>query len=89
MQTNVIIVKCYYYLYSSVVASDSLGRVGVVELCEAELRLNHLWKAHEYETWIVCFGERSNIVFSGGDDCVLCQWDLRMGTSKPCFTNRR
>lgn len=69
--------------------SDSLGRVGVVELCESGPRLKQVWKAHGYEAWIVCFGpEGESVLYSGGDDCKLCRWDLRTGTSKPCFSSK-
>ena len=74
------------FFFSSVVVSDSLGQVGVVELGEAGPRVRDLWKAHEYEAWITCFGHMEGVVYSGGDDCRLRGWDLRMGTSRPSVT---
>lgn len=74
---------------SCVAVSDSLGRVGVVELSDSGPRLTRLWKAHGYEAWITCFGPgEEGVVFSGGDDCKLCMWDLRVGTSAPLSTSR-
>ncbi len=66
--------------------SDSLGQVGVVELGEAGPQRRQLWKAHDYEAWIACFGATEEVVYSGGDDCRLCGWDLRMGTFRPSIT---
>ena len=77
-----------FLFISSVAVSDSLGQIGVIEVCEAGLNLKEVWKAHAYEAWIVCFGHGSEIIFSGGDDSKLHQWDLRVGTSRPCLSSR-
>ena len=76
---------------SCVTVSDSLGQVGVVELCPSGPKVTRLWKAHGYEAWITCFGrhgQEDHTVFSGGDDCKLCVWDLRLGTASPCFVSK-
>lgn len=73
---------------SSVAVSDSLGQVGVMELCPTGPRLLQVWRAHSYEAWIVCFGKSSDILFSGGDDCRLHCWDLRKGTDTPSASSK-
>lgn len=75
-------------LHRCIAVSDSRGQVGIVELCESGSKVTRLWKAHGYEAWITCFGEDERVVFSGGDDCKLCMWDLRVSTTAPLLTSR-
>ena len=51
-------------------------------------RLRQSWHAHEFEAWIVCLGQQSHCVYSGGDDCRLCVWDTRGELEKPAMTSR-
>ena len=72
-----------------IAVSDSLGQVSTIQLEQAGPRLLHQWKAHEFEAWIVSFGSEPHTLFSGGDDCRLCMWDMRAGFMKPRFTSKR
>ncbi|KAI7813712.1 diphthine methyltransferase isoform X1 [Triplophysa rosa] len=73
-----------------VVSSDSTGSLTVLSLGEASLTAVCQWKAHDYEAWISAFSYwDTQVLFSGGDDCKLKGWDLRMGPSSPTFTSKR
>uniref|UniRef100_A0AAY4B7H5 Diphthine methyltransferase n=1 Tax=Denticeps clupeoides TaxID=299321 RepID=A0AAY4B7H5_9TELE len=73
-----------------VVSSDSAGCVNVLGLGEASLTTESQWKAHDFEAWISAFSYwDTQLVYSGGDDCKLKGWDLRMGPSHPTFTSKR
>ncbi|XP_061752715.1 diphthine methyltransferase isoform X2 [Nerophis ophidion] len=73
-----------------VVCSDSTGSVSVFSLHQTHLSpVTHL-RAHDYEAWISAFSYwDTNLVYSGGDDCKLKGWDLRMDSSTPTFTSKR
>lgn len=98
----VMVALLYYHIYadqmlhsdqSTVAVSDSLGCLSLVELCQSGPRLVNRWKAHQFEAWIVCCGggggSDQHTLYSGGDDCRLCQWDIREGLTKPTFTSKR
>lgn len=73
-----------------VVSSDSTGSLSVLTLGEASLSVISQWKAHEFEAWISAFSYwDTQLIYSGGDDCKLKGWDLRMGPSSPTFTSKR
>ncbi|KAM6965355.1 diphthine methyltransferase [Aplochiton taeniatus] len=73
-----------------VVSSDSAGCVNVLSLGEAGLTAVSQWKAHDFEAWISAFSYwDTQIVYSGGDDCKLKGWDLRMDLTSPTFTSKR
>ncbi|KAB5528632.1 hypothetical protein PHYPO_G00142470 [Pangasianodon hypophthalmus] len=73
-----------------VVTSDSTGSLTVLSLAEDNLSAVSQWKAHDFEAWISAFSYwDTQLVYSGGDDCKLKGWDLRMGPSSPTFTSKR
>ncbi|XP_031732676.1 diphthine methyltransferase [Anarrhichthys ocellatus] len=73
-----------------VVCSDSAGCVSVLSLAEGALTALSQWKAHDFEAWISAFSYwDTQLVYSGGDDCKLKGWDLRVGPSCPTFTSKR
>ncbi|KAM9393187.1 diphthine methyltransferase isoform 1-T2 [Pholidichthys leucotaenia] len=73
-----------------VVCSDSAGSVSVLSLAEGDLTALSQWKAHDFETWISAFSYwDTQLVYSGGDDCKLKGWDLRVGPSSPTFVSKR
>nr|XP_046241998.1 diphthine methyltransferase isoform X2 [Scatophagus argus] len=70
-----------------VVCSDSAGCISVLSLAEGALTSLSQWKAHDFEAWISAFSYwDTQLVYSGGDDCRLKGWDLRVGPSCPTFT---
>ncbi|KAL0979075.1 hypothetical protein UPYG_G00180200 [Umbra pygmaea] len=73
-----------------IVSSDSAGCVNVLSLGEDSVTATAQWKAHDFEAWISAFSYwDTQLVYSGGDDCKLKGWDLRMGSSSPTFTSKR
>ncbi|XP_028628694.1 diphthine methyltransferase [Grammomys surdaster] len=74
-----------------IVSSDSKGQLHLLMVNEgtAELQLVASWPAHHFEAWIAAFNYwQTELVYSGGDDCLLRGWDTRMlGT--PVFTSKR
>ncbi|XP_056231619.1 diphthine methyltransferase [Seriola aureovittata] len=73
-----------------VVCSDSAGCVSVVSLAEGALTTLSQWKAHDFEAWISAFSYwDTQLIYSGGDDCKLKGWDLRVGPSCPTVTSKR
>uniref|UniRef100_A0A8B9J5Q6 methylated diphthine methylhydrolase n=1 Tax=Astyanax mexicanus TaxID=7994 RepID=A0A8B9J5Q6_ASTMX len=82
--------KWYVYSDARVVSSDSTGSLSVLSLGEASLNVVSQWKAHDFEAWISAFSYwDTQLLYSGGDDCKLKGWDLRMGPSTPTFTSKR
>ncbi|XP_039630912.1 diphthine methyltransferase isoform X2 [Polypterus senegalus] len=75
-----------------IVCSDSVGCVSVVSVGGPAVSLELLsqWKAHEFEAWVAAFDYwHSDILYSGGDDCRLKGWDVRVDPSSPIFSSRR
>ncbi|XP_074493595.1 diphthine methyltransferase isoform X1 [Sebastes fasciatus] len=73
-----------------VVCSDSAGCVSVLSLAEGALTTLSQWKAHDFEAWISAFSYwDTQLLYSGGDDCKLKGWDLRVGPSCPTFTSKK
>ncbi|KAL2092634.1 hypothetical protein ACEWY4_012432 [Coilia grayii] len=72
-----------------VVSSDSKGCVNVLGLTETTWTALSQWKAHDFEAWIAAFSYwDTQIIYSGGDDCKLKGWDLRIGPSCPTFSSK-
>ncbi|KAK1792245.1 hypothetical protein P4O66_012196 [Electrophorus voltai] len=71
------------------VSSDSTGSLAVLSLGEASLTTVSQWKAHDFEAWISAFSYwDTQLIYSGGDDCKLKGWDLRMGFDFPTFASK-
>lgn len=61
-----------------IVASDSGGNISMIQLTQSELTKICSWKAHSFEAWICSFDKwNSNVVYTGGDDMFLYQFDVR------------
>ncbi|KAJ0019622.1 hypothetical protein NQD34_007191 [Periophthalmus magnuspinnatus] len=72
------------------VCSDSAGCISVVSLEEGAVTIQSQWKAHDFEAWISAFSYwDTQVIYTGGDDCKLKGWDLRMGPSCPTFTSKQ
>ncbi|XP_076312134.1 diphthine methyltransferase [Tachypleus tridentatus] len=73
-----------------VVVSDSNGQVTVIQLTETNLDILHQCSAHSFECWIAAANYFDpSVVFSGGDDCLLKSWDIRMSTIHPVFACKK
>ncbi|KAH8386527.1 hypothetical protein KR093_001076 [Drosophila rubida] len=74
--------------------SDSLGHVHRLHYTsQGELQHQSNWLAHDFEAWTCAFDRWSaastqSVVYSGGDDCLLHAYDLRMEPSHRIWTNR-
>lgn len=73
-----------------IVSSDSKGGIHIHQFCEGCLKELASWKAHDFEAWISSFDQwNTDIVYTGGDDCKLKTWDLRVSTECPVLTSKR
>ncbi|XP_067377903.1 diphthine methyltransferase isoform X1 [Channa argus] len=72
------------------VCSDSAGCASLISLAEGNLTALSHWKAHDFEAWISAFSYWDlQQVYTGGDDCKLKGWDLRVDPSRPTFTSKK
>lgn len=63
---------------SRALVSDSRGGVSVVSIEQDGMRHLHRWKAHSFEAWTCAFDRTErNVVYTGGDDTLLCTYDIR------------
>lgn len=77
-------------LSSNIAVGLSDGLVSVVSLSEAQMQIEHTWKAHMFEVWTVAYdSQRHDILYSGADDCNFCGWDLRESSYQPIFRNTK
>jgi diphthamide biosynthesis protein 7 len=73
----------------AVVASYSSGHLCVWRCAPSELVCDQHWQAHSLEAWIAAYDHwNPHVIYSGGDDCVLKAWDLRVSGGSPIFTKR-
>ena len=74
------------HLSGPVVASFTSGMLAVVDF-NSNLVCSH-WKGHEFDAWIAAHDSWcSNIIYSGGDDCKLKVWDIRIA-GNPVHTSK-
>lgn len=73
-----------------VITSLSNGSLAhLVRTAAGELEVSSEWAAHDFEPWITAWdGSDPSTVWSGGDDCKLKRWDVRI-PDMPTFVNRR
>ncbi|XP_058821215.1 diphthine methyltransferase-like isoform X1 [Topomyia yanbarensis] len=58
--------------------SDSKGGISVIGVDDHGMHQQNRWKAHNFEAWTCAFDKSNdNIVYTGGDDAVLCIYDIR------------
>ena len=75
---------------SLLAVTDSEGSLSILSVGQtADLTLlTKISSAHSFEAWTTCFSKHNfNLVYSGGDDCVLKFHDTREG--QPVRSNRR
>uniref|UniRef100_A0A2M3ZBJ6 methylated diphthine methylhydrolase n=1 Tax=Anopheles braziliensis TaxID=58242 RepID=A0A2M3ZBJ6_9DIPT len=69
-------------------ATDSSGSVNLFGYGGTTLERVHRWKAHDFEAWTAAFSRHNtNIVYSGGDDSMLCAYDVRC-SGEPVMSQR-
>ena len=63
----------------TIAVSDSKGNVTVVNVEGESVEVIAVLAGHGYEAWTCCFSKHDpRLLYSGGDDCVLNFYDLRM-----------
>jgi len=71
-----------------VAASYSDGSLQLIDA--GTFQSKQQWKAHDLEAWIVLINRHQpDVLYSGGDDCLLQCWDLRNSSSEPAFKFKR
>lgn len=73
-----------------VVLSNSDGSISVVNLGQSQPEISASWQAHDFEAWVVAYDAwQAHVVYSGGDDCHLCCWDMREAPGRPAFRDKK
>ncbi|OZJ06546.1 hypothetical protein BZG36_00509 [Bifiguratus adelaidae] len=73
-----------------IATSHSSGDLSVIEVDGSEMRVAEQWYAHDFEAWIVGFNYWDPyVMYSGGDDCRLKAWDLRVSKETPLLVSKR
>ncbi|XP_058455272.1 diphthine methyltransferase isoform X2 [Malaya genurostris] len=58
--------------------SDSNGGISIIRTDKCGMRIQNRWTAHAFEAWTCAFDKANdNVVYTGGDDAVLCVYDIR------------
>lgn len=71
--------------------SHSDGRLSVLDVQESQMEVCQCsGTAHGFEAWSVTYDSwRPSVIYSGGDDCHFCCWDLRQGLFHPIFREKK
>ncbi|KAI8913796.1 WD40-repeat-containing domain protein [Powellomyces hirtus] len=73
-----------------IVISESDGSIARMSMADGALRRIDEWHAHEFEAWIAAFNYwNTDIIYTGGDDCTLKVWDMRLDPHTASSTSRR
>uniref|UniRef100_A0A2M4BS49 methylated diphthine methylhydrolase n=1 Tax=Anopheles marajoara TaxID=58244 RepID=A0A2M4BS49_9DIPT len=73
---------------SRLLATDSSGSVNLYGYDDRALERIQRWKAHDFEAWTAAFSRHNaNIVYTGGDDSMLCAYDVRC-SDEPVLSQR-
>lgn len=73
---------------TQVAYSMSSGEIIIVEYSNSSPVILNKWKGHSLEAWIVAT-DGENLLYTGADDCLLKQWDKRMGFDRATFTSKQ
>lgn len=72
----------------TIIASDTKGRITLFQYKNNSIELIKSVPGHEFEAWICAhYYWDTSIIFSGGDDAKLLQFDFRTG-DQPILTNK-
>ncbi|CAN6597821.1 diphthine methyltransferase [Trichomonascus vanleenenianus] len=71
-------------------ATLTSGQVALVKFAQGSMEVVGMSDSHSLECWISSFGSAglSNVVFSGGDDCMLVAHDVRTFDESPIWSKR-
>jgi len=73
----------------SIIVSDSKGYVSLVAMTNEETLIRTQIYGHDFEAWTVCLSKNdTNLMFSGGDDCKLNFYDLRVNNRAAIKSNK-
>ena len=74
----------------TIAVSDSKGNVTVVNVEGESMEVIAVLAGHGYEAWTCCFSKHDpRLLYSGGDDCVLNFYDLRINNQGPVRKNSK
>jgi len=72
------------------VVSDSKGCVTILHVGDEGVVVSEVITGHGFEAWTCCFSKQDpNLFYSGGDDCVLNAYDLRVSSDSPVKKNSK
>jgi len=72
-----------------IIVSLSNGELALIQVHDERMEPLNIWKAHCFEAWITAADfTDENIIYSGGDDCLLKLWDVRQGFCKPTSVSK-
>ncbi|CAG8617655.1 5405_t:CDS:2 [Funneliformis mosseae] len=75
----------------SIVVSQSDGNIVLLSVDnQLGIHETNKWLAHTFEAWVAAFNYwNTNIIYTGGDDCLFKGWDLRQSQSTPLFSSKK